>query len=690
MTHVLRHAGERVTKTRNLLITTTALTLCLPIQAFAQSAEGVELDELFIGESRRDVATDTAAPETTIDQEELDGRQATTFGELLDTVPNVTLLNGNTPQGGGVSIRGLGSQAGLYSTDGTVAVVIDGVTSGAEEIYRNGSVLALEPELFKEITVTRGPSGGFRYSSGASGGTIEATTKDASDFLEDGDTFAFRQKLGYETNGNSRLSTSIFAFAPDDKFEALLFYGFRDAREREDGNGNRLIGTEFKQTAGLAKFSYRLNPESKFTFSYLENTIPERDVLYNVFDGVVDAFFGRVDRDIDDTTAYLEYAYAPTDSNLIDLTARLQFKREDIKLDPVFNPFMTDLLEADHLTETTSFLVTNVSRFDTGSMNHELTVGVEIGERERSSLTDAGINDTAAPGGMDRYLAFYLVDEIAVTDRLTITPSLRYEHQELTSDNNPALADGTSFSDYSWTGGINAFYDINDRVSVFGTVAYNENMPLLDNITNANVNNTERATTLEFGASYEGFDIFTSEDSLSAKVTVYSTQIRSGRTYSLGGGTFASDVDLYGLELEASYVNPAFYVDLAAGINRGKVKGISNGTAANQDFNYTTADNIELTIGKVFMDEQLDVAFSIDHNFANDRTTTTSATSPLRASQSYTLFDVGVGYIPNQGALEGLEFRASIDNILDKNYRQFGSSRNGSGRNFKLTVAKTF
>ncbi|MCY4180143.1 MAG: hypothetical protein OXD48_07705, partial [Litoreibacter sp.] len=47
---------------------------------------------------------------------------------------------------------------------------------------------------------------------------------------EEGDTFAFRQKLGYETNGNSRLSTAIFAFAPNDEFEALLFYGFRDAR----------------------------------------------------------------------------------------------------------------------------------------------------------------------------------------------------------------------------------------------------------------------------------------------------------------------------------------------------------------------------------------------------------------------------------------------------------------------------
>ena len=36
-----------------------------------------------------------------------------------------------------------------------------------EEIYRQGSILTFEPELFKEVRVIRGPGESFRWSSGA-------------------------------------------------------------------------------------------------------------------------------------------------------------------------------------------------------------------------------------------------------------------------------------------------------------------------------------------------------------------------------------------------------------------------------------------------------------------------------------------------------------------------------------------
>lgn len=652
------------------------------------TSEGDLIGTATIGDSLRGVATDTATPETIIDQEELDARQATTTGQLLDTVPNVTLLNGNTPQGGGISIRGLGSQAGLYSSDGTVSVVVDGVRSGSEEIYRNGSILALEPELFKEVQITRGPSGGFQYSSSASAGTIELTTKDARDFLEDGDTFSFRQKLGYEVNGESPLSTSILAFSPTDDFEALLFYGIRTSENREDGAGEEILGTEFEQTSALAKATYYFDDARRLTFSYIENQIPERDVNYNVFDPAVDSIFGRVDRDTQDATAYLEYGYDPVGNDLVDFTARLQFKREEVALDPVENPFFTDLLEADHLTETTSIIVENTSLFETGTVSHELLAGLEIGQRERSSLTDAGINDTAAPGGTDDYVALFAQNELSVGQRLTLTPAVRYEIQRLTSDNNPDLDDGTEFEDDSWTGGVSAVYELTDTWAVFGSVAHNENLPILDNLTNDNIEITEKADTVEFGLSYDGFDVLTRDDTLAAKVTFYQTDISDGRTYSAGGGLFESDIALEGVEVEASYVHPQFYADLAAAANRGKVTELSDGTEVDDFFEESTADNIELVLGKRFLDEQLDVFFTIDHSFANDRTEATDG--PTAPSEDYTLYDIAVGYTPDSGALAGTEFRVSFQNILDEDYRQYGSSRNGEGRNITLSVARTF
>lgn len=56
--------------------------------------------------------------------------------------------------------------------------MVDGVTGGAEEVYRSGSTLSMEPERFKQVTVLRGPAQSFQYSSGAMGGTLELVTKD--------------------------------------------------------------------------------------------------------------------------------------------------------------------------------------------------------------------------------------------------------------------------------------------------------------------------------------------------------------------------------------------------------------------------------------------------------------------------------------------------------------------------------
>ena len=64
-------------------------------------------------------------------------------------------------------------------------------------------------------------------STGLSAATVSAIT---SDFLEEGDTFSVRQKFAYESNGDGVLSSSIVAWAPDDKLEIL---GFQSGAEED-------------------------------------------------------------------------------------------------------------------------------------------------------------------------------------------------------------------------------------------------------------------------------------------------------------------------------------------------------------------------------------------------------------------------------------------------------------------------
>lgn len=653
----------------------------LPLMAQDNTnTDGEFIGTVTLGESRRGVQTDVAASETIITQDEIEARQASTVAELLDTIPNVSLLNGSTPQGGGISIRGLGSQAGLYGTDGKVSIVIDGVASGAEEVYRNGGALALEPELFRQVKVTRGPSNSFRYSSGAVGGTIELETKDASDFLEGDDHFAFRQKIGYESNGDGLLSTSIVAFKPTDRLEFLAFVGVRDVKNRDDGDGETLDGTEFLQRSQLIKGKYNISNATTLSFSYSHNDIPERDVFYNVFDPNIDSFFGTVDRFTEDETAYVELAYSSPDNDLINLTARLQYKHEEIEIDPITNPYDTTLLEADHETETVSLRFDNTAYFSTGSIAHALSAGIELSERERTSVTDDGANASSAPGGTDRSIAFYITDEIEATERLTLTPQIRFESQTLHGENNGSndlVIDDVDHDSEALTGALSAKYDITDSFSIFGTAAYNENLAILDDLENDFIDQSEKGRTYEAGLSYDGFDVLTSDDALKAKLTYFNSEIWDGTTYSDIDG-----VEIDGFELELSYVHPLFYADFNAGTSRAEV------TETGDDFNYGIADTAQLTLGKRFLDNQLDISAEVSHTFDYDRTSLTSGA--LAPSDSYTLLDVSIGYTPKQGVLADVELRASIENLTDREYRAYGSSRNGEGRNFVFSIAKTF
>lgn len=109
------------------LLGATAIVSAILLQAPASAKESAEsetgefLGTLTLGESKRDVQTDTATPVTLVDQEEIEDRQAGTIAELIDSVPGVSLVNGSTPIGSGINIRGFGAN-GTYGTDQKVAI----------------------------------------------------------------------------------------------------------------------------------------------------------------------------------------------------------------------------------------------------------------------------------------------------------------------------------------------------------------------------------------------------------------------------------------------------------------------------------------------------------------------------------------------------------------------------------------
>src|SRR3546814_1100075 len=110
--------------------------------------------------------------------------------DLLRDMPGVELDGGPRITAVQPSIRGMGGER--------VLIRIDGARQNFESGHR-GRVF-LDPEVLERVDVLRGPASTL-YGSGAIGGVIDFTTRDASHFLEPGETFGARVGTGYQSNG---------------------------------------------------------------------------------------------------------------------------------------------------------------------------------------------------------------------------------------------------------------------------------------------------------------------------------------------------------------------------------------------------------------------------------------------------------------------------------------------------------
>lgn len=655
---------EHVTA-KGALLCGAAVFLALP--ALAQD-NVMDLDVIELGKSKREVQTDTAMAATTIDQEEMEDRQASTIAELVDSVPGVTLINGQTPQGSGINIRGFGSNS-TYGSDQKVIIQVDDADVGAEELYRIGTQLYTDPALYKTVDVVRGMAGTFEYGSGAVGGLVRLETKDASDFTGGVPGFKLRQTLQFSTNGNGASSSTIAAWQVTDTFEVLGNYTYSMQNDQVDGAGVTIGNSAF----GLP--SWQLKAKKTFgsgdhsvSFSLTDTNSDESDVPYDTFE-TTGGSFGNVDRQTHSRTGTLKYNFNPN-NDIVDLDVILSYADQQIDQSYVSGssplevtpswPFLQPLVNANHRYETTKLTVKNTSRFDTGSLSHELRFGIEFKQKDRLAAS-------SAPGGTDKRTALFVVDDIKIGNHLTMTPALRYESQ--------SIGDGTaSYSNDALMGGVSAINKWDNGFAVFGSAGYTENLPIIDDMGSvAYMTQSEKAHTFELGFSYDKVDAFTPGDDLSLKINAYQTKLWDVTSYSS-----VAAAKVKGIELEAAYsLAGGMYFDLNANMQRGDITSPTPSTY----WKGIPADQLRLTIGKKW-DQEFDLSWEIVANREMRRATTTTSAN--------TTHNLRATYRPQSGVLEGTELRIGIENAFGLDYTPHLATRKAPGRAIKFTMSKTF
>ncbi len=201
----------------------TALALCLPASALAQSTDATDLDQLVVTATRTAVTVDASlAAVEVIDRAAIDRSQAHSLPQLLRGRAGINLVN----QGGlgkvtTLFLRGTESDHTLFLVDG---VRVGSSTSGL------ASLQDIPIEMIDRIEIVRGPRSSL-YGSEAIGGVIQIFTRRSGSGVHP------RLKVGTGSHGLREASAGV------DARSARGWFGVDAGWQQSDGiNACRGIG----------------------------------------------------------------------------------------------------------------------------------------------------------------------------------------------------------------------------------------------------------------------------------------------------------------------------------------------------------------------------------------------------------------------------------------------------------------
>jgi len=669
------------------------------------------LERLVIGSGAAKVAIDTPQAVTVVDQKDIDDKQASTTGEIFASVPGVMIVGSDRVFGEAFNIRGVGQTDN--SADGSrIVVTVDGAPKFNEQ-YRMGSFFS-DPELYKKVEVLRGPASSTLYGSGALGGVVNFVTKDASDFIKDGQTGAAKLKTSYSSNGNGALVSGLVAHRINETFEILATGNYRRSDNFTLGSGTVLDGSAFATLSGLIKGTARFgdNNEQVLRASYQRWNSSGDDIPYAQTS--TQAVFGRIDRNVTDDTFVLNYENEDSDNPWVDVKLSLTYSNTTNEQSGYTNtggtaqPALGSIGNAAILNDTNYGYKTwqlkgeNTIEASGEGWTNDFTFGAQLSTQERTAGRPSGAAALQQhPEGTENKVGVFAQNEYTWDERVTLIPGIRVDFHDMKP--SATIPGASSKSGVALSPKIAALYKFNENLNVFSSIAHTERFPTLDELFSVNTNATssnrtaslglrpESSDNFEFGVGTTAYDVAGLSNTLSAKATVFYNNVNdmiiSGAV--TGGPSFVNvnKARLYGFELEGSYESDTLYARLAYSMTNGEnaLTGAALSTVAQ--------DKVVLTVGARDLEHEVDYGTRITAAAVGDYINPIVSQGQTVAdgtAEAWATVDLYANWRPTSGPLAGTEVLFGIDNVFNANYRENLSNDRSKGRTFKLTLAKQF
>lgn len=653
-----------------------------PAIAAVAAAEAAPIDETALQ------AVPIGATGTT-DRSYLQRIQPNTVSELLRDVPGLATADNHNDPALSIGIRGL-------QDFGRVNVMVDGARQDFQVTghARNGTFY-LEPELIGSVDITRGPTATI-YGSGAVGGVVNFETNGTDSVLAAGEKSGAIQKLGFDTNGKTFVSSTMAAVRSGTDFDVFGQYVFRRSDDYLDGNGDKVQDTgRVDPYAGAFKARWRPSYGSEITagvvaqqFNFQTFTLLTPGEFAMLPPGYVPSEY---DSTANNETYTLKYTFSRPDNDWLDLAVKGYISTTSLDQTKLTN---AAAMRSFNL-ETIGFDINNTSRFSTAGLWHALTYGAD-GFRDHVTNSATDPNDDAAlftPSGNREAFGAFVQDEVRFTPWLRAIGALRYDSYNL--DGNGVSSDGDRLSPKITVGVAPV-----KGIEVYGTYAEAYRAPAItetlisgvhpgfpfDFVPNPDLE-AETAKNAEVGVNVKYDSIFTRGDSFRGKAAYFHNNVENyidttfippftDPAHPFGALSYQNVglAKLEGAEVEATYDWGTGFTSLSGTHIRGK----------NDDLGVpllnVPADRISSTIGLRFLDEKLTVGERLTFVAAQDRLP--PGDNIYQPTAGFTLFDLFASYAYS----EDLRFDARIDNLFDKYYINYLDLDPSPGISAKLSV----
>lgn len=625
------------TAIRTSLLCGSALSLLFSTTGFAQ--------EVDLNEASPENVTDTEA----FSLDPIIVRERDPFGEDADRATAIYVSDATLDRSRLGDLRDLFSGLSQVQVGGAIpvaqkifvngvdmlnlAVTVDGILQN-NRAFHHVSANAFDPGLLKFVRIDPGIAAADTGPNALAGAVVMETI-DAADFLADGDNFGGTARASYADNG-STFGGALTLAARNSGFETLGYFRYSNGDDYSDGAGNTVPGTAADLKSGLLKFAYESDQGHRVELSGQQLI----DDALRPYRANIGAIIGG--RPVPETRIYdtkrqnFSLSYENTQATgLWDPTVVVGYSSSDINVPDPFG--------SENTTGTWSGKIQNT--FHLGATD-TIDAGLDFYDRDSDYFDpfDGRLQESA------RNIGVFAQGRFEVGDAWKVSTGVRYDAQKF--DGIGGFSDDVS----GGSGNASVTYNFTEEFSVragyshvFGGIQIEDGYTFF---------NRWDYTGLEPSTSD---NITIGADWVSNNFTVggeyFQTKIKDARN---GGGNF--DFESRGFNLAGTYGWVNGFLRLTYSNTRIDVDGSPADSFAALDFGAPIGQVLALEVQQAVPEWNMLIGGRVNAAASYD----TAGAFSDRELEGYQVFDVFAEYTPP--ALQGVTFRATVNNIFDADY----------------------